>query len=180
MKIDLMPASRDDSGGLQMEITIGEGASARQVNIPLGLSEEQSRKQLTEPVVLDLSSPNRLFLMYRDRIAQVTDFGSVSEELVVRVKHRVLTAEKVLEKLRRQVEAYERFEKSAATPRVPIPDDVRMFVWHRDNGKCVRCGSGELLEFDHIIPLAKGGSNTDRNIQLLCENCNRSKGAQII
>lgn len=60
--------------------------------------------------------------------------------------------------------------------RETIPDNVKMQVWKRDGGKCVRCGSQEKLEYDHIIPLCKGGSNTARNIQLLCEKCNRSKG----
>lgn len=63
--------------------------------------------------------------------------------------------------------------------RPPIPDDVKMFVWQRDGGSCVKCGSQENLEFDHVIPLSKGGSNTARNLQLLCERCNRSKGAAI-
>ena len=52
-------------------------------------------------------------------------------------------------------------------------------VWRRDEGKCVECGSNENLEFDHIIPHSKGGANTYRNIQLLCEYCNRSKSAKI-
>ena len=68
-------------------------------------------------------------------------------------------------------------EKTASRER--IPDDVKMFVWKRDNGKCVKCGSQVKLEFDHIIPLSMGGSNTARNLQLLCEGCNRSKGANI-
>jgi Holliday junction DNA helicase RuvB len=63
--------------------------------------------------------------------------------------------------------------------RQPIPEDVKLLVWQRDGGRCVKCGSQEKLEYDHIIPLAKGGSNTTRNIQLLCENCNRSKGANL-
>ena len=63
--------------------------------------------------------------------------------------------------------------------RQSISDGVRMFVWQRDGGHCVKCGSQENLEYDHIIPVSKGGSNTARNIQLLCEKCNRSKGANI-
>jgi 5-methylcytosine-specific restriction endonuclease McrA len=63
--------------------------------------------------------------------------------------------------------------------RTPIPDDVKVFVWQRDSGRCVRCGSNERLEFDHIIPVSLGGANTARNLQVLCEPCNRSKGAAI-
>src|SRR5262249_29876941 len=61
--------------------------------------------------------------------------------------------------------------------RQPIPHEVKDRVWRRDEGRCVSCGSQELLEFDHIIPLAMGGSNTERNLQLLCERCNREKAA---
>ena len=64
--------------------------------------------------------------------------------------------------------------------RLPIPDDAKIFVWQRDNGRCVICGSQEKLEYDHIIPISKGGSNTARNIQLLCEKHNRSKGADLV
>lgn len=56
---------------------------------------------------------------------------------------------------------------------------VRREVWRRDQGRCVICGSQERLEFDHVIPVAMGGSNTVRNIQLLCERCNREKAATL-
>jgi Holliday junction resolvasome RuvABC ATP-dependent DNA helicase subunit len=67
----------------------------------------------------------------------------------------------------------------STTGRELIPTDVMMFVWQRDKGRCVKCGGQEKLEYDHIIPISKGGSNTERNIKLLCEHCNRSKGANI-
>lgn len=59
--------------------------------------------------------------------------------------------------------------------REAIPSAVRREVWRRDGGKCAQCGSRESLEYDHIIPVSKGGSNTARNVELLCEKCNRSK-----
>jgi 5-methylcytosine-specific restriction endonuclease McrA len=60
-----------------------------------------------------------------------------------------------------------------------IPQRVRHEVWRRDEGRCVDCNSRERLEFDHIIPISKGGSNTARNIELRCENCNRRKADKI-
>lgn len=60
-----------------------------------------------------------------------------------------------------------------------ISQSVKDKVWNRDGGKCVQCGSNQKLEFDHIIPHSKGGANTYRNIQLLCESCNREKSAKI-
>jgi hypothetical protein len=85
------------------------------------------------------------------------------------------------EKLRRKIErARNMLEgQDAARQRERIPDSVKSFVWNRDGGKCVKCGSKEKLEFDHIIPFSKGGSNTARNLQLLCEECNRKKGNKI-
>jgi hypothetical protein len=71
---------------------------------------------------------------------------------------------------------FQKLAKKHASDREPIPDDVRMFVRRRDEGRCVRCGSDHRLEYDHIIPIAQGGSNTEPNIQLLCETCNRAKG----
>jgi holliday junction DNA helicase RuvB len=59
--------------------------------------------------------------------------------------------------------------------REAIPSAVRREVWRRDNGRCVKCSSRKNLEYDHIIPVAEGGSNTVRNIELLCEVCNRAK-----
>jgi hypothetical protein len=69
--------------------------------------------------------------------------------------------------------------RQSGPERSVIPSEVRREVWRRDGGKCVKCGSRVKLEYDHIIPVSKGGSNTARNIELLCETCNRAKRASI-
>lgn len=72
-----------------------------------------------------------------------------------------------------------REEDLAATRRERIPDDVRAFVWERDEGRCVRCGAEDDLQFDHVIPVAKGGGAAVDNIQILCGDCNRRKSDSI-
>lgn len=64
-----------------------------------------------------------------------------------------------------------------ANARKAIPDDVKQYVWTRDGGQCRNCGSTVELQFDHIIPIARGGGNQDDNLQILCGPCNRSKSA---
>ena len=58
-----------------------------------------------------------------------------------------------------------------------IPDDIKQLVWMRDGGQCVRCGSQAELQFDHVIPVAMGGSSNPENLQILCGPCNRRKSA---
>lgn len=61
-----------------------------------------------------------------------------------------------------------------------IPPDVKLAVWKRDKGKCVKCGSIDNLHFDHIIPFSKGGSSlVSENIQLLCARHNIAKKDRI-
>ncbi len=61
-----------------------------------------------------------------------------------------------------------------------IPTSVKLEVWKRDGGKCVRCGATDELHFDHIIPYSKGGTSLKAdNIQLLCARHNLEKRDRI-
>lgn len=60
-----------------------------------------------------------------------------------------------------------------------IPQSVRNAAWQRCGGECVECQSTSYLEFDHIIPFSKGGSNSVANVQLLCRACNLNKSNRI-
>src|ERR1051326_5058899 len=113
----------------------------------------------------------------RGRVFLVEGAGLVDfEELLVRIQHTALKEEKAYKRIQRELQALENLPFAEAARRERIPEDVRIFVWQRDQGRCVQCGSNQNLEFDQIIPFVKGGSSTSRNIQLLCEKCNRRRG----
>jgi hypothetical protein len=61
-----------------------------------------------------------------------------------------------------------------------IPSSVKLEVWKRDKGRCIRCGRQDNLHFDHIIPYSKGGSSlVAENIQILCARHNLGKRDKI-
>jgi len=102
------------------------------------------------------------------------------DQIKLLIKEHYFKQQKKFNKLIKEIRLFEKLESSEAQQsREPIPEEVRFAVWRRDGGKCVKCGSQKSLEFDHIIPVSKGGSNTERNIQLLCEKCNREKSNKI-
>ena len=60
-------------------------------------------------------------------------------------------------------------------------DKIKLAVWEKQNHKCAICGKEldyEFMEGDHIIPWCDGGRTTIENCQMLCRNCNRTKGGR--
>lgn len=49
-------------------------------------------------------------------------------------------------------------------------------IWDRDGWQCVTCGTSKDLTVDHIIPVSKGGTDDDDNLQTMCRSCNSRKG----
>lgn len=61
-----------------------------------------------------------------------------------------------------------------------IPSKVKLEVWKRDQGRCVKCGSVDNLHFDHLLPFSKGGTSLlPENIQILCARHNLGKGSKL-
>ena len=126
-------------------------------------------------------------LLFGRKILELSepDLEANPDELTLLLLEELDQARQDTDRLKNQRRAkYEwlkqKFSKGATgRRREAIPENVRIFVWRRDEGQCVQCGGNERLEFDHIIPLSKGGSNTERNLQLLCEFCNRKKSDSI-
>jgi len=57
----------------------------------------------------------------------------------------------------------------------PVTKVQRERILERDGHKCVHCGSAEKPHIDHKVPVSKGGTSDDSNLQVLCEKCNCSK-----
>jgi len=63
---------------------------------------------------------------------------------------------------------------AGANPR-HVPAAVKRAVWARDRGRCTfvserghRCEARDHLEFDHEVPVARGGRSTTGNLRLRC------------
>lgn len=119
---------------------------------------------------------DQCFSVFRDRVYELE--GPLTDEEFALLTYQEF--EKEQRYFARISERKNSGDKTVAkSTRPKIPTVVRREVWSRDGGRCVLCGRSADLEFDHIIPIAKGGSSTPRNVQLLCEMCNRQKGDRI-
>lgn len=142
-------------------------------NFSLFLRESQET-----PYRFDLDG--KIYWLFEDRFYKDSE-GLAPDE----VRALLLTRKK------QQRSRIERAKTIAASPaalsnsgttrsRTAIPDDVKLLVWQRDQGRCVKCGSNVELQFDHVIPVSLGGASTPENLQILCGTCNRAKSNSIV
>lgn len=68
--------------------------------------------------------------------------------------------------------------KRKTVGRRSVPYAWKQRIYARCGGRCVFCGQGDKrkLQYDHIIPVSRGGEHVESNIQLACWLCNTSKG----
>lgn len=80
------------------------------------------------------------------------------------------------------------FSREGVLKRVRPPRWARRAVFFRDHGHCAICGTDltglidplPAKQFDHIVPLDRGGLNDVSNLQLLCQPCNSRKSSKLI
>jgi 5-methylcytosine-specific restriction endonuclease McrA len=131
---------------------------------------DAAARQQTYPVVL-IQLNERTYWQFQDR------FYWENDDLDAEAVYALLVTKQQRE--RRRVERAVATVAMGAQPRVSkrgqIPDDLKQYVWQRDGGRCSHCGAVAELQFDHIIPVAKGGATSEENLQILCGPCNRRK-----
>lgn len=77
---------------------------------------------------------------------------------------------------KRRHEAARRARKRGAIGDVSANDIRHLEVlW---GAACLKCGVVKTLQWDHVVPLSRGGEHSIRNLQRLCRKCNERKQAR--
>ena len=67
------------------------------------------------------------------------------------------------------------------TKRLTWPKGLKRSLMRRQDNTCAYCGYRRIaasMDIDHIIPVVRGGSNEESNLQVICSRCNQRKGPQ--
>jgi hypothetical protein len=136
---------------------------------------------------------------YHDHLTELGSLGSLATQLAEEVFFLTFLNRNLLRRLHEEIAERVRevdpvheaaqdashFERKGVLRRVRPPQWAQRAVFFRDRGLCTLChrdlsgllSSQSTEAYDHIIPLAKGGTNEVTNLQLLCQSCNVEKGA---
>jgi 5-methylcytosine-specific restriction endonuclease McrA len=129
-------------------------------------------RQLREPVVVR-ELERRAYWLFEDR-CYWEDEGLEAADVRALVRERERRQQRRLERAHAALAGADGRRR-----RDPIPRALRLAVWERDGGACVHCGSRFDIQYDHLIPVALGGATSAENLQILCAECNREKGAAL-
>ena len=163
----------------------------------VGLLREQGRPfgEATEDDLSDHYRELTLGQPFDDLVRRVTDevFHVLFSDRATLVLFGLLVARRVVSEADPQdlgAEGARHFEAPGRLRRVRPPRWVQRAVFFRDRGRCVLCrrdlfglvtfGTENTENYDHVVPLAKGGQNDLTNVQLLCAGCNLEKGDRTV
>ncbi|QJT11507.1 HNH endonuclease [Aeromonas sp. 2692-1] len=133
-------------------------------------------------------------MFYRWFLSNEDIFMEYWEKVTEDVFHIVFSNRRFLLQFSQSLAEYVEYNKSYINEKVfdkgrkikrcnRLPIWLKKAVFYRDHGRCVFCladlsgllATDRKLHFDHIIPLARWGTNDPSNFQLLCKQCNLKK-----
>ena len=152
-----------------------KGSVTKTLSTSNDVTTEFYRSVLQKNPVEIMSTPQHRYL-WVDTAFYEAESNLTFDQAVALIRESGL---KKARKIQRAVEATQASQLGTRVQREAISDAVKHHIWVRDEGRCVECESPTELQFDHVIPLAMGGSNELANLQLLCAVCNRRKGANL-
>ena len=139
MKVTLQGRITQGRDGIyRAPIIIGYGPSARIIQLDLDANYEPDSPEPNRPLY-DGSLIHEDLWVYRGNAVLVKGGIELSlDEVRVKIKHAVLRHDKAFERMRREIEALENVERVDVARRARISNSGRLFVWQRDQGKCVK------------------------------------------
>ena len=113
------------------------------------------------------------------RFTYTSDGGMVQKSFPVYMTEETINA--LIDRLESKltIEAFTKEQRALMTKK------LREQIKERDDFTCQMCGNSThkepnlLLEIDHILPISKGGSTIESNLQTLCWKCNREKSNKL-
>ena len=99
-------------------------------------------------------------------------YSFVSEERIEEIKYNIRKSEEFDEN-QNKYKTRRRRANSFIARKI-----IREKVFKIHGEKCLKCGSKENIQLDHIVPVAAGGLDEIKNLQPLCKACNSSKGSK--
>ena len=128
---------------------------------------------------IELPHEKNYLYLYKNNIYSFPEESPyIEDERQLLIKEHYAKKKQKVEELKKELKFLkhaEPIEEKNKSKIDPISEHIKSYVWKREQGRCAKCGSNKNLEFGHIIPVSKGGSNSEKNVQLLCMECNQEK-----
>lgn len=136
------------------------------------------KKELMDQIGIDIP---RITLKYAQYTFEYVSAGGNSSQ-----KTKITFDSRTVHEVSKYLVNRIKYSETAAAQRALMTKKLRKDIIKRDDSTCQNCGASTreqsllLLEVDHIIPVSKGGTSTEDNLQTLCWKCNRSKSNKLI